>query len=239
MSVEQMKVRTTSQLAEIGKSSEVIGRLKGELTERSAALAVLEDKQRTLTGQLHGIEADLAIKTIALLDVEKALSDRKAELAKLMAESNVHPTLAKAEARHRADMEAVKAEKALVEERLRQSREECLKLQCELASISKQVENTWATERMANAVLRERINDVATEVVRVAVALEGLGSPVDALVAGKTATAEAEAAAEAEVQPVESGQVPLLVDGGEDSKANLVHRIRALRSRSLQLPASN
>jgi chromosome segregation ATPase len=239
MSVEQMKVRTTSQLAEIGKSSEVIGRLKGELTERSAALAVLEDKQRTLTGQLHEIEADLAIKTIALLDVEKALSDRKAELAKLMAESNVHPTLAKAEARHRADMEAAKAEKALVEERLRQSREECLKLQGELTSISKQVESTWATERMANAVLRERINDVATEVVRVAVALEGLGSPVDALIAGKTATAEAEAAAEAEVQPVESGQVPLLVDGGEDSKANLVHRIRALRSRSLQLPAQN
>ena len=45
--------------------------------------------------------------------------------------------------------------------------------------MQKQVETTWASERMANAVLRERINDVASEVVRVAVALEGLNSPID------------------------------------------------------------
>ena len=57
--------------------------------------------------------------------------------------------------------------------------------------MKKQVETTWASERMANAVLRERINDVASEVVRVAVALEGLNSPINSLVAGKTASAQA------------------------------------------------
>src|SRR5476651_231437 len=41
MSVEQMKTKTTSQLAEIGKKSEGIGRLKLELGEKTAALLEL------------------------------------------------------------------------------------------------------------------------------------------------------------------------------------------------------
>ena len=65
------------------------------------------------------------------------------------------------------------------------SREECGALQQEMAILKKQVEATWASERMANALLRERINDVAGEVVRVAHALEGLGSPIDTMLAGK------------------------------------------------------
>src|SRR5262245_59217166 len=44
MSVEQMKAKTTSQLAEIGKKSEAIGRLKLELGEKTAALFALEAK---------------------------------------------------------------------------------------------------------------------------------------------------------------------------------------------------
>ena len=36
MSVEQMKAKTTSQLAEIGKKSEAIGRLKLELGDKTA-----------------------------------------------------------------------------------------------------------------------------------------------------------------------------------------------------------
>ena len=234
MSVEQMKNRTAGQLGEIGKSSEVIARLKGEISERSAALAVLQDKERMVTSQLQMINAELGVKTVALADVDKALAERKAELAKFMAEFEIHPTLSKAEARHLAEMEAVKADKALLEEQLKQSREECLKLQHEIEFIGKQVETTWASERMANAVLRERINDVATEVVRVAAALEGLGSPVDALIAGKAASADA-AAADAAVETARNGRLPVLVDGGEQSRASLVHRIHALRSRGAQL----
>ena len=235
MSVEQMKNRTAGQLGEIGKSSEVIARLKGEISERSAALAVLQDKERMVTSQLQMINAELGVKTVALADVDKALAERKAELAKFMAEFEIHPTLSKAEARHLAEMEAVKADKALLEEQLKQSREECLKLQHEIEFIGKQVETTWASERMANAVLRERINDVATEVVRVAAALEGLGSPVDALIAGKAASADAAAAADAAVETARNGRLPVLVDGGEQSRASLVHRIHALRSRGAQL----
>ena len=46
MSVEQMKAKTTSQLAEIGKKSEAIGRLKLELGEKTAAVFALEAKEK-------------------------------------------------------------------------------------------------------------------------------------------------------------------------------------------------
>jgi len=239
MGVEQMKLKTANQLAEIGRSSEAIGRIKAEIAERSAAFAVLQAKEQALRGQLQETEAELEAKTTALAEVEKELAQRKAELTKYLAGFDVHPTLAKAESRHLAEMESVQAEKSLLEEQLKQSRQECLKLQFEIESIGKQVETTWASERMANAVLRERINDVATEVVRVAVALEGLGSPIETLVAGKTATAQAQAEAEAAAtHKGDNGQsiLPPIVDGGDD-KATLVHRIRALRKRSPQLPA--
>src|SRR5438477_12530149 len=41
MSVEQMKAKTTSQLAEIGRKGEAIGRLKLELSEKIAAVFAL------------------------------------------------------------------------------------------------------------------------------------------------------------------------------------------------------
>jgi hypothetical protein len=47
MSVEQMKAKTTSQLAEIGTKTEAIGRLKLELGERTAALFALEAKEKS------------------------------------------------------------------------------------------------------------------------------------------------------------------------------------------------
>src|SRR5215472_17569892 len=45
MTVEQLKVKTTSQLAEIGRKSEAVGRLKYELGEKNAALLALEAKE--------------------------------------------------------------------------------------------------------------------------------------------------------------------------------------------------
>jgi chromosome segregation ATPase len=234
--VEQMKSRTTNQLAEIGKTSETIGRLKAELTERNAALAALQDKERAVAAQLRATEAELAAKTRSLEETGQKLSDRKAELAKLLAESDIHPRLAKAESRHAAELENLKADKASVEGELVTARAECAKLQDYIESMKKQVETTWASERMANAVLRERINDVASEVVRVAVALEGLNSPIDSLVAGKAAQARADDSSLAG----ESGEIslPASVDTGEGSSGELIHRIRALRQRSARTTAT-
>jgi chromosome segregation ATPase len=232
--VEQMKSKTTNQLAEIGKSSETIGRLKAELAERTAVLAALQDKERAVGTRLHTAEAELAARVRSLEETEQELSDRKAELAKF----NLHPELAKAESRHAAEIESLKADNASVAAQLVRAREECAELQDYIDTMRKQVETTWASERMANAVLRERINDVASEVVRVAVALEGLNSPIDQLVAGKTASAQAQS--EASALTGENGEIalPASLDGGNGPSSELIHRIRALRQRTARSGAT-
>ncbi len=238
ISVEQMKARSTSQLAEIGKSSEAIARLKGELAEKNAAFIALQDKEKALGSRILATEAEFEAKNRSLQEIEETLSRRKAELANFLAEYQVHPELAKERNRHAAEMEALKADKALVEEQLEQSRDECALLRGYIESMRQQVETTWASERMANAVLRERINDVASEVVRVAAALEGLNSPIDTLVAGKAASLQSQA----DQNPGDTldGQnlLPAFVDGGNPSSSELIHRIRALRKRSAQISAT-
>src|ERR671935_1013918 len=63
MSVEQMKAKTASQLAEIGKKSEAVGRLKLELGEKTAALFALEAKEKQLNEDLQGLRDQLAGKS--------------------------------------------------------------------------------------------------------------------------------------------------------------------------------
>jgi chromosome segregation ATPase len=236
--VEQMKSKTTNQLAEIGTSSETIGRLKAELAERTAVLTALQDKERAVGTRLHTTEAELADRVRSLEETEQKLSDRKAEFAKFMAEFNPHPELAKAESRHAAEIESLKADNASVAAQLVQAREQCAELQDYIDTMRKQVETTWASERMANAVLRERINDVASEVVRVAVALEGLNSPIDSLVAGKTASARAQS--EEAALAGENGEIalPASLEGGNGPSSELIHRIRALRQRTARSGAT-
>src|SRR5829696_6096945 len=58
LSVEQMKAKTASQLADIGKKSEAVSRLKLELGEKTAALHALEARQNVLAEQLQSTEAE-------------------------------------------------------------------------------------------------------------------------------------------------------------------------------------
>ena len=52
--------------------------------------------------------------------------------------------------------------------------------------MKREAEATWAAERVENALLRERINDVAAEVARLTSVLEGPGSRIDAILAEET-----------------------------------------------------
>ncbi len=49
--------------------------------------------------------------------------------------------------------------------------------------MKREAEQTWAAERVENALLRERINDIAAEIARLTVALEGADSPIEAMLA--------------------------------------------------------
>src|SRR5213082_3113369 len=63
MSVEQLKTKSTSQLAELGKKTDAINRLKIDLGEKTAAIFALEARDKALKDQLHATEEELSDKT--------------------------------------------------------------------------------------------------------------------------------------------------------------------------------
>ncbi|HEY8335422.1 MAG TPA: hypothetical protein VIQ05_16645, partial [Tardiphaga sp.] len=310
MSVDQLKNKTTSQLAELGKKSDAINRMKLELGEKNAAIYALEAREAAVKEQLQRTETDFAVKTDSLRSAEQALADKQAELARLTHELSDRSLLADsrqielvavhaqidalknrvgdaekefaatqhrlelqrgesdtatrelAEARGRVEnlsqrvtdldgqlmiqvreaellggrvtelegqlasqakaladrefensqlrqaneaaeqiardlrvelaavaggksplVERLEAEKAKVQAQLRTALEERSKLQRELNAVQQQAESAWATERVENALLRERINDIAAEVAKLAMTLEGPNSPIEAILA--------------------------------------------------------
>jgi chromosome segregation ATPase len=108
-SVEQMKSKTTSQLSEIGKSSEAIARLRAEYANRSSALAALADKEKALHAQLRLTEAELAARSTVLAEVERKLAQEKAELNNLLAYVDARERFAETEKRHSDAMEELRA----------------------------------------------------------------------------------------------------------------------------------
>ena len=95
--------------------------------------------------------------------------------------------------------------------------------------MKREAEATWASERVENALLRERINDVAAEVARLTSVLEGPGSPIDTILA-----APEHPAANGAAKPV----TPAANTNGEDGKGSLADRIRALQARSSRLSSA-
>ena len=76
-----------------------------------------------------------------------------------------------------ARLGSVHADVHKLEEQLAIALEERRKLQREIAAMKRDAELSWLAERIESALFRERINDVANEVVRITQALESRGSP--------------------------------------------------------------
>jgi chromosome segregation ATPase len=348
MSVDQLKNKTTSQLAELGKKSDAINRMKLELGEKNATIFSLEAREKAIKEQLRATEEEFTAKTGSLRDAEQALKNKQIELAKINAElsdrsmtadtrqielvavrtqidtlknrvgdaekefaatrarleqersDSEKATRELAEARSRVEnlsqrvtdldrqlivqikeaemlgnrvndlearlvmqgkllaerdfennqlrqameaaertahalqnelatvssgkgpaIEKLTAEKAAVEEQLRVARDERAKLQREINAIQQQAESAWATERMENALLRERINDIAAEVAKLAMQLEGPNSPIEAMLAAEPAPAPKT------TKPANgAGANTGVAEGG----GTLAERIRALQS---------
>jgi chromosome segregation ATPase len=348
MSVDQLKRKTTGQLAELGKKADAINQLKAEVGEKTATIFALEAREKTFKDQLHATEDELAAKTDALREAERALADKQADLARLTGnlddrsvtsdsqrveivslktqvdalktqvadleravkdtqgrleqerraaeaaakelalergqveklgervgqlehqlavqtteaeilgrrvaeletrlgeqarmlgerererdqlrldleaarrlENDLRQELAGVDRRHGAATDALASEKASAEAQLDRTREERAKLQREIAAMKREAETSWAAERVENALLRERINDVAAEVVRLTSVLEGPGSRIEAILA-------------------ETGAPATTVNGappasGEEPRGSLADRIRALQSRASRL----
>jgi uncharacterized coiled-coil DUF342 family protein len=297
MTVEQMKAKTTSQLAEIGRKSEAIGRLKFELGEKTAALLAVEARERQLADDLRALEGALASKSSAHEGSEQTLANTQAELAQLSAQlhhssmgsegqrvelaalraqtevlhndiqsyeqeiADLRDRLGKKTAEaaalgqqldeerggvgqlgdriaeferalvarsaeseaYRAAAETLAAEKGLIEGELKRSHEERDRLQRELAGLKRDVQNAITDESKENAVLRERINDVAAEVVRLTATLEGPDSPIGAILEAGPAAATAGGA---------NGASPPAAPRSGAAQGTLGDRITALQGRA-------
>ncbi len=186
------------QLAAQATEAEILGRraedLENRLTEQSRLLAQTE------------VELKHRIETIAA--AQKTEADLRAAIAEL-GERTASAT------------ERLKGEKAQVQAELDRTKDERDRLSRDLATLKRETEETWASERVENSLLRERINDVAAEVARLASALEGPNSPIDALLAAEGARDRGTAATAAHAG-VEIGE-------GMPS-GNLADRIRALQN---------
>jgi len=348
MNVEQLKNKTTSQLAELGKKSDAINRMKIELGEKNATIFSLEAREKAVKEQLRATEEEFAAKTELLRNAEHALTDKQADLARINHELNdrsmtadsrqvelvavrtqieqlkgrvgdaekefsttqarlaqeraesEHATHELMEARSRVEnlsqrvtdldrqlivqvkeaemlgnrvndlearlatqgkilaereyennqlrqanenaeraarelrteiaatnggkspvVEKLRAEKAAVEEQLRAARDERAKLQRDINAIQQQAESSWQTERMENALLRERINDIAAEVAKLAMQLEGPNSAIEAMLAAEPDVPKTPAKPANDVP----GTAAVSEGGG-----TLAERIRALQS---------
>ena len=86
MTVESLKTKYVSQLAEIDKKADAINRLKAELTEKTSTIYALEAHHKALRDQLRAAEEEISVKANAMYKAERALSDRAADLEKLSSE---------------------------------------------------------------------------------------------------------------------------------------------------------
>ena len=359
MSVEQMKAKATTQLAELGKKTDAINQLKRELGEKTATIFALESRDKSLREQLRAAEEEFEIKSAALREAERGLADKQADLSRLVGElgdnsivadsqrvelaalrtqveamkvsvADYERTVKDAEAklarehadaaaaasdltdtrgkldnlsgrageleralfvqtteaeimnrrvqelenrlgeqgrllaerdyrieRHRSDLEAARKVEAdlrgelatagsrssgavekfradirELEAQLGAAIEERSKLQREIATMKRDTESTWASERVENALLRERINDVAAEVARLTAALEGPGSPIEAILAG-------DAAAQAARSSASINGLREATEPAQDTKSTLADRIRALQGAASRVATSS
>jgi chromosome segregation ATPase len=366
-SVEQLKLKTTEQLAEIGRKSETIRLLKAEVDEKSASVTALEAQERTLRDRLRSTEEELSVKSknlheaeaelsaksnqitqvtrslsdktsesesnrveiIALetqctslkgriVDLERevtvteerlaeergqadrtsrtltderekaeALSTKLAELEWQLAEGKsenenltrniasleeeakrqaglaaqrekdllamiatrdasleasaqaletskaetlgMHREIDEAGRSYTATIEHLKAEKSMLEGALSQLRDDRDRLQREVASLKQEAETAWSNERLDSALLRERINDVAAEVTRLAANLEGAESPIERIINEAPPPAPAPIARHG--QNGQSRTTVAAAPANGERPLSLAERIRALQTR--------
>jgi chromosome segregation ATPase len=207
-----------------GKESE-LAKMMSDLGEQ----AVLADSQRV---EIAALKTQVEALKERLNDAERDVRIAEERLAHERLEFNGATATLTAE---RGDLENCLTEqsRALAEREfeLRQLREQLTRitdehqrLVRESSNLTHEAEQSRLSEHAENALLRERINDVAAEVARLAAALEGPSSPIEAILAEETARDKGA------LRPVDG-----VMESGVAPGGNLADRIRALKTRAARL----
>jgi chromosome segregation ATPase len=207
----------TKELADERGKVENLGNRVAQLERQLVAQTT---EAEILGRRLQDLDARLAEQGRHLVEREDAVAQLRGELdAAHKAGSDLRTEIASTDGSHREAAEAIRADNTRLQAELAQIRDERAKLQQDLSAMLRDAEASWASGRADDAQLRERISDIAAEVARLTMALEGPDSPIEAILAA------------------ESPKDP----GGGDGRPghNLADRIRALQGRASRLsPAS-
>jgi chromosome segregation ATPase len=200
ISVEQLKSKTTSQLAELGKKTDVINRLKRELGEQKATIFALEARDKGLKEQLHATEDELAAKTNALYEAERTLADKQAQLSKLISELSGRGALSGNQQVEiislRAQVEALKSQITELEREVREAEKRLAQEQRDAAAAAAEL----AAERGEVVRLGERIAQLERQLAAQVAEAENLGERLSGLEARLAEEAERVAERERECE---------------------------------------
>jgi chromosome segregation ATPase len=192
------------------KLSNRVSQLKRQLIAQTTEAEVLGRRVQEVTAQTAH-----QAKMMPELDAETGrLRDKVVEIHNI--EAQLRADLAAASGRNKAATENLLKETAIVQDQLNKAKAERTKLQQEIASMKREAEETLAAVRIDNALLRERINDIAADFARLAVALEGPNSPIGVILASEPTASNA----------ANGGRRRAF--SGTNGKGDLADRIRAL-----------
>src|ERR1041385_2797984 len=221
---EKEFTETGKRLEQERGQAEAASRELAEARERVDSLNHrVTDLDQQLTLQVK--EAELANNRASELEIEKKKLLAANEAAMRTVQQLRDEMAAQSVGGPSPALEKLKSEKAALERELAAAREERATAQRELATIQKQAESSWAQERMENALLRERINDIAAEVAKLAMRSEGPNSALDAILPADP-VAPAKPPKPAKDAPTNGGGDGVVVP----IAGTLADRIRALQS---------
>jgi chromosome segregation ATPase len=252
--IDALKIRIGDYEQDIKKTEDRLEKQRSEASEATRELGDERGKVENLgrrTAQLEqqlvaqSTEAEFLGKRAAELDTRvteqgRVLVEREYENDRLKSElesarqtvNDLRQEISETGGRHRETLQSFTSEKDLMQKELDLAVAERSKLQGEVAAMKREAEASWAAERVENALLRERINDVAAEVAKLAVVLEGPNSPIEAILASEATMAPQRKAANGMGRPAPA-------DDDGDAKGGLADRMRALQTRASRLSTSS
>jgi chromosome segregation ATPase len=182
------------------------------LSERAGRIGAFEQQaaefERLVSqrdGEAQALRQEIAtLKDEATAAAQQWLADKAALDAQLAALTGTSTEQA-------VRIEGFHKQVADFEQLLAQREAEAKALHQEIAALNREAETSWKAERNENALLRERISDVAAQIAHMTMNLEDSGSPIGAILADST-------------NGIGGGEVAAPRPG------NLIDRIRALQS---------
>ena len=221
------RAQSETATRELGEARSQVENLSQRVTDLDRQLIIQVKEAEMLGNRVNDLETRLATqgKLLAEREFENGQLKQSNEAAERTVRQLREEIANLSTSGSAPVVEKLRLEKAAIEEQLRIARDERAKLQREINTMQQQAEASWATERMENALLRERINDIAAEVAKLAIQLEGPNSAIEAMLAAEpTVPAKAARAANG------GGNAPPSASTLPEGGGTLAERIRALQS---------